>query len=201
MGAVLKIDWVSPSDYLAYEESIEGKAEYYNGVIVDMAGGSENHSLITMNVGGLLFGALRGKPCRAYDSNFKVEISKDSVYGYPDVLVICGDTQRSPLHKDICTNPSIVIEVLSDSTRHRDLGLKLMYYRQIASLQEVIVIEQEYPLVTVHFRNAEGHWDLAIYPRMEDTVQVPSLSIGIAMTDIYANATLTIPLKSGRIDD
>lgn len=194
MGTVLKIDWVSPADYLAYEGSLDGKAEYYNGVIVDMAGGSENHSLITANTIRHVGNALTGKPCRVYDSNFKVEISRDSVYGYPDVLVICGETQRSHLHESICTNPSIVIEVLSDSTRHRDLGLKLMYYRQIASLQEVIVIEQDYPLVTVHFRNAAGHWDLAIYPRMEDIVQVPSLGVSIPMADIYANATLTTPM-------
>ncbi|MFN8395270.1 MAG: Uma2 family endonuclease [Bacteroidia bacterium] len=192
---VLKIDWVSPQEYLAYEDSIEGRAEYYNGVIVDMAGGSENHSLITMNIGGLLFGALRGSPCRVYDCNFKVELSEDSVYGYPDVLVICGETQKAKLRGDICKNPTIVVEVLSEGTRHRDQGLKHFYYRQIPSLQEFITIEQNYPFVTVHWRNSNDQWVIDLYASIDDHVRIPSLGLSIAMKDIYANAELSDPPK------
>lgn len=198
---VLKVNWVSPQEYLAYEDSIEGKAEYYNGVIVDMAGGSENHSLISMNMGGSLFAALKGTPCRVYDSNFKVELSEDSVYGYPDVLVVCGETQKSKLRGDICKNPSIAIEVLSEGTRQRDHGFKHFYYRQIPSLREFITIEQNYPFVTVHWRNADDQWIIDLYASIDDRVKIPSLGISIPMRDIYANVTLGEPPKLEGIDD
>ena len=187
MNTDAKVRLSSPEAYLAYDDSIDGKAEYYDGRIVNMAAESENHSLITMNFGGMLFAALKGKSCQVYDSNFKLELSENSKYIYPDLLVICGPTEKSKLRDDICTNPTITIEVLSDSTRSFDQGVKHFRYRMMPSLREFVTVEQDRPLVFVYYRNDAGLWLSDAYADLNDQVKLYSLDVTIPMTEIYAN--------------
>jgi Uma2 family endonuclease len=197
MNAAEKYTYVSPEAYLAYDDSIDGKAEYYDGHIVDMAGGSENHSLICANMIIGVGSRIKGRPCRVYESNFKLELSENSKYIYPDLFVICGPTEKSKLRDDICTNPTITVEVLSDSTRSFDQGVKHFRYRMMPSLREFVTVEQDRPLVFVHYRNDAGQWLSDAYADLNDQVKLYSLDLSIPMAEIYANVVFPPEEEAG----
>src|SRR3954469_24330008 len=104
-------------DYLRFEATADVRHEYRDGVVVAMAGGTYNHSLITSNVSGELRSRLKGKDCRALEANLRIRIPKRSRYYYADVPVVCGEPQfdlAAPRDSTIL-NPRLIVEVLSDS--------------------------------------------------------------------------------------
>src|SRR5438105_5763209 len=125
-------------EYLRLEASAKQRHEYRNGQIIAMAGGSPEHSLIIANVIRELGNHLKGKPCRVYDSNLRVRIPRTPLYTYPDVSVICGETQVDPQDpgRTTATNPRLIVEVLSSSTEADDRGEKFRRYRSLESLDE-----------------------------------------------------------------
>src|SRR4051812_4925372 len=108
----------TPEEYLRREYDAQEKHQYYHGEIYAMAGGTAEHSLITLNVGAELHNRLKGGRCRVYDSNLRVRIPRTTLYTYPDVSVVCGEIDFDPLDKRKTTmlNPTLVMEVLSPST-------------------------------------------------------------------------------------
>lgn len=106
-------------EYLAIERKAFEKHEYINGEIVAMAGASREHHLIVGNAFGEIRNQLKGKKCEIYQNDMRVRM-KGIRYGYPDVVVVCGEPQFADDEFDVLLNPTIVVEVLSDSTRFRD---------------------------------------------------------------------------------
>jgi len=109
------------------------KHEYLGGAIHAMAGATNGHNEIAMNALGVLYGSLRGKPCRPYNSDTKIrlELSGHTRFYYPDAMVVCHPNPRSDSFQD---HPVVVIEVLSESTRRIDLGEKCDAYLKIPSI-------------------------------------------------------------------
>ncbi len=125
-------------EYLEFERTSEVKHDFVDGDLIDvraMAGGSANHSVITLNWGAALLRRLNGKPCRAFDSNLKVRAQHSVKFRYPDLSVACPPLEFDPQESAQLTllNPKLIIEVLSDSTEARDRGVKFAEYREIAS--------------------------------------------------------------------
>lgn len=142
--------WVSIEDYLAGEMVSEIKHEYYAGEVVAMSEVSKNHDRIKMNVAGYLLNHLRGKPCEPFSSDVKVKIGQ--YLFYPDVIVVCQDTST---HEYYAETPTLVVEVLSKSSRRRDETVKRLLYQTIPTLQEYVLIEQDIVDVEV-CRRSEG---------------------------------------------
>lgn len=108
--------YLSPEEYLSLERRAEFKSEYVDGVVYETAGGSERHNLITANLIVALGVQLRERPCRVYPSNLKVRLPNSRRCFYPDVSVVCGETQFADEERDVILNPFLIVEVLSDST-------------------------------------------------------------------------------------
>jgi Uma2 family endonuclease len=150
-------------EYFALAEKSEEKLEYHDGTIVTMAPGTESHSLITANVIGELGNKLKDKPRRVYDSNLRVTPAMRKKYYYPDALVVCGDRQLDPNdpRKITISNPTLIVEVMSDTTEDFDRDKKFLAYLQAESLKEYVLIAQHTPRVVSYFRQPDGTWSFA----------------------------------------
>ncbi len=149
---------ISVADYLTGEESSPLKHEYIAGEVFAMAGAGEAHVTVALNLATLLRGHVRGGPCRVYISDMKVRVEKADAFYYPDVFVTCDPADgRESLFK---RSPTLVIEVLSDSTAAFDRGAKFAHYRQLDALQEYVLVEPEGRSIDVFRRNGDGNWVL-----------------------------------------
>ncbi len=133
----------TPAEYLALEQVATDKNEFYQGEIFAMSGGTPDHSVIAVNLTAELRQALAAKPCRVFNSDMRLSIPRSNLFTYPDVMVVCGKIQYAENRKDTITNPLVIGEVLSDSTREYDRDKKFNFYRQIPGLQEYVLIESE----------------------------------------------------------
>jgi Uma2 family endonuclease len=170
-------EWMSEEDYLASELEREVKHEYIDGYIYAMAGTSKNHQRITGNFFTEARSFLKNKPCEAFATDIKVKVG--SKFFYPDVMVVCQDNDQ-----DYYTEtPVIIVEVLSKSTRRSDETIKKMAYQSIPTLQEYVLIEQDFVDVEVCRRReswASSHYFLG------DSVLFESVGMNMSVEDIYA---------------
>ena len=183
MAAIVSLPRWTVEQYLALDHAGQVRHEYIDGAVYALAGGTQAHSAITINVAAQLHAAVQGGPCRVYSSDLKVRVSPTR-YLYPDVSVGCEvDDQRDDA--DWLTAPRVVVEVLSDSTAVYDRGDKFAYYRQIASLRDYVLVETGCRLVEVHSRDDAGGWRVRHYEG-NATVELPSLGVRLALDAIYA---------------
>lgn len=177
---------LTPQEYLAIERQNEVKSEYWNGEMFAMAGASEAHNLIVLNVGAELRAQLKGRPCRVYPSDMRVRIPRSTAYRYPDVIVICGQPEFEDEHHDILLNPTVIIEVLSPSTEVYDRGTKFRQYRTVDSLREYVLISQEKPLIERYVRQQETRfWLLSEAEGFEEHIEVDSIKCELALAEVY----------------
>ena len=170
-------EWISEEAYLQNELVSEIKHEYIDGAVYAMAGASKNHQRITANVLGELWTHLKNKPCEPFSSDIKVKVG--SKFFYPDVMVVCKDDSDSAYYTK---NPVIIVEVLSKSTRRMDETAKKFAYQTLSTLQEYVLIEQDFVDVEV-CRRSEG-WVSQHY-FMGDNVTFESVDLTLSVADIY----------------
>lgn len=139
-------------EYLARERDGQIRHEYAAGRVFAMAGASEEHNRIVLNVASLILAAVRGGPCRVFASDMKVRVER--VFYYPDVFVTCDPTDGDRHFKE---RPAIVVEVLSDGTEAVDPGEKLYNYRRIGALDAYVLVSQEARRVEVYRRRADAN--------------------------------------------
>jgi len=151
----------SVETYLRLDAGSDGKLELLNGAVVAMAGASPRHNQIVSNASRALGNALDTGPCLVMTQDQRVRIEATESYVYPDVVVICDaplfDTTARPVS---LTNPTAVVEVLSESTLDHDLGAKLGHYRRIPSLREILFVHVETRAVTLVTRESDDTWKL-----------------------------------------
>ena len=181
----LKYNHISPEEYLAEERAALDKHEYYQGEVFAMSGASLKHNVIFSNLFTDIGGKLKGKGCRPYGSDLRIHIPKNTLYTYPDISIICGEADLTDKEFDTATNPSVIIELLSKSTRNYDKGEKFTLYRDIDTLKEYLLVDTEKIYVEKHIRNADGSWQLTDYKSLENSFTIDSLQINILLTDIY----------------
>jgi len=167
------------------ERSAETKSEYFAGEIYAMAGASERHNTIAMNVGFLLTDRFKGRPCKAYGSDLRVKIEPTGLYTYPDLLVVCGKPRFEDSGLDTLLNPNVIFEILSPSTEAYDRGAKFGQYRQIESLSDYVLIDQDRPFVEYFQRQPAGSWLLTDYAGLEAALPLPVIDCTLPLADIY----------------
>jgi Uma2 family endonuclease len=175
----------TPEEYLALERQAQCKSEYYAGDIFAMAGASRWHNLIVANVVSELRSQLKGRPCTTYPSDMRVKVSPTGLYTYPDVTVVCGEAQFEDLQQDTLLNPTLIVEVLSESTEAYDRGGKFAHYRKLASVMEYVIIAPTKPHIEHYIRQADNRWLLAEADSLRDTVQLPSIDCQLALVEVY----------------
>ena len=171
-------------EYLAFERGAFEKHEYIDGELVLMAGASREHNLIGTNITFALMAQLKGKKCEVYANDMRVRM-KANRYGYPDVVVVCGEPEFADNEFDVLLNPTIVVEILSSSTRFRDKTEKLETYRKIESLKECLLIEQDKMFIEHFIKQTPNQWLLRIYEIADDLVKLESVGCVILLSDIY----------------
>lgn len=131
MSQLAQKPFVTLAQYLEAEELSAEKHQYCNGTVVAMAGGTMAHARVVTNLGGILFAALRGRPCRPFSEAQRIVVRATGLWTYPDQSVICGTPQRDEQDRQGATNPKVLFEVLSESTAGYDQGEKFDHYATI----------------------------------------------------------------------
>lgn len=150
-----------------------------------MAGASRAHNRISTNTTASLHTQLRGRDCDIYQSDMRVQVSERR-YVYPDVIVVCGERAFVTLNGlQSLLNPTLLIEVLSDSTTAYDENEKLFQYMQMPSVTDVLIVAQTACRVWHHQRQEQGRWLVTPWTAATDVIQLPVLSCTLALADIY----------------
>lgn len=183
----LALKRISPQEYLIRERQSSIKSEYYQGEVFAMGGGSANHSLIAANFVGEARNALKDKPCTVFNSDLRVQVQSTGPYTYPDATIVCGELEFADDQRDTLVNPTVIVEVLSDSTEKYDRGKKSNHYRQVASLKERILISQDRPNVERFTRQANGDWLFHEETDPAANFELKSLGISVAISELYRN--------------
>ena len=179
-------DYISPQDYLAGEELSPIKHEYIDGQIYAMAGASDAHVTISLNLASLLRNHVRGTGCRVYMADMKAYIETANIFYYPDVMVTCDPRDRElPNQKKY---PCLIVEVLSQKTEAFDRGDKFADYQQLETLQEYVLISQKRQRIECFRRNAEGFWVLQTYNQGSE-IHLASIDFRTSMDSLYEDVT------------
>lgn len=175
----------TPEEYLALEESAIDKSEYHDGEIVPMTGGTTNHNSIIINSIANLKFCLRGKDYRLFTSDVRLWIPLTRRYVYPDIMIIQGEPVYQGSNKTIVTNPLVIVEVLSNSTKDYDRGGKFLAYRSIPEFREYILIDQYSCHIEQFAKNSDGKWVLTEYDSEESILILESVEFQIPLREIY----------------
>jgi Uma2 family endonuclease len=172
-------------EYFTLEEAADYKSEYYRGEIFGMAGASENHNLICANFLTDLNIAFRGKTCRAYTSDMKVQVPAHKFYTYPDIIALCATPEFVEGRSDTITNPMLLVEVLSASTKTYDRTTKFEFYQALPSLKYYVLVDQKRLHVEVYSKQGDAKWLLETLTQLEDVVRLEALNFETTLANIY----------------
>ena len=183
----------STKEYLAFERAAEERHEYLDGFIYAMAGESPTHADISANLVVLIGSDLRDSPCRVRTKDTKVRSgptqrrSMKGLFSYPDVVVICGEPQYHDEHRDVVINPTVIIEVLSESTEARDRGVKFHRYQTWSpTLTDYVLVSQLAPIIEHFERRPDGSWSYHVYDNIEESFTIKSINCTLKLSDVYA---------------
>lgn len=168
---------ISEAAYLQGELIAETKHEFLDGEVYAMAGASEHHNLLSLNIASELRNKLKGTPCRTFMAEMKVKARQ--AFFYPDVMVFCQRDDEDEYYKN---SPVIVVEVLSKTTRRFDQTIKRQRYQALPSLEEYVLIEQDKGEIEV-FRRRDG-WQASYY-YLGDEIHFYSVDVTVTVADIY----------------
>lgn len=170
------------ADYLAAQAMAEVRLEYFDGDIYAMAGGTPDHAAISAQVIAGLSSALHGR-CLVFSSDLRIHIEASGLATYPDVSVVCGARELSPLDPNAVTNPTVVVEVTSPSTEDYDRGEKLSHYKRLPSLHAVLIVSHHQRRVTLHARETNG-WSTKEFRSPEKFI-VPGVEVQLGVDLFY----------------
>jgi len=177
-------------EYLEMEQGSQEKHEYYQGEIYAMSGPKVQHGIISGNIFGALFERLKGKSCRPFNGEQRVHIEKNTLFTYPDIFVVCGEIETRNNDDWNILNPTVIVEILSPSTRDYDRGQKFKLYRDIPTLKEYVLVDSEAFNIEVFFLNNESHWELREYKSIENFFVLDSIRVNLALREIYKGTKL-----------
>jgi Uma2 family endonuclease len=183
--AAQRVPFLTPEQYLEIERKAEFKSEYYSGEMFAMAGSSPMHNVIVMNIAGELRTQLKGKRCTAHAIDVRVQSGRGTGFSYPDVVVRCGEPKYRNTNPATLLNPTVIVEVLSPSTKAFDEGLKFRYYREIDSLMDYVLVEQDKMQVVHYVRQPNGDWLLHEVRGADASITLVSIDCRLQLSDIY----------------
>lgn len=180
MACAQKEYYVEFADYLAGERDVDHRSEYVDGQIYAMAGASELHNTVATTFCSMIDNVLPDE-CRVWQSDMKVvgENQGDEFSYYPDIMAACEANEDDPYYR---TNPCLIVEVLSPSTKRIDLKEKLTNYTSIPSLIEYVTVSQDTPFVQIFRR--KKNWQVDQY-YADDTFRLDSIGMEVIVKQIY----------------
>jgi Uma2 family endonuclease len=178
------IPFVPLEEYLAHEEQTDRRSEYLHGEVSPMEDATFDHGIIAANLLAALHGAAKVRGCRVVDSSVRVSVNATGLYTYPDLTVICGPPQFSDIAQSAVTNPKIIFEIESPTSKDRDMG-KFKHYRTLPSLNEYLLVAQDTPAVNHFCRQPDNSWSIREINGLESTLPLNSLDFKIPLSVIY----------------
>ncbi len=177
------LNYLTPEEYLSAEQHSEIRHEYVAGSIFAMAGASEEHNIIVLNIGSLLRSHLRGTSCRAFitDMKVKLKVANVDIFYYPDLLVTCNPEDGDRYYKSY---PKLIIEVLSESTETIDKREKRINYQSIDSLEEYILVSQDKINIEIYRKEDNGQWSVRVIHKDEELL-LQSIDLTLTMKEVY----------------
>lgn len=175
----------TPQEYLERERFANFKSEYLWGEVFAMAGASEAHNLIVTNLIRELSIQLKGKPCKTYPSDMKVETGPAGLFTYPDVSVVCGEANFHDEHTDMLLNPTLIVEVLSPSTEDYDRDARFAHYRRLNSLTDYVLVSSTARRIEHHVRQPDGQWRLSETTGADEVCAITSIGCRLEIAEVY----------------
>lgn len=179
MYAQKVFELVSVEDYLAAEKLAKEKHEYVHGKLYAMAGASQVHNRIAINLVTNLSNPVEQSGCRLFVSDMKLRVDKSTFY-YPDLMIVCSE----PANNYYEDNPCLVVEILSPSTEKIDKREKLDAYMKLPSLQAYLLIDSQKRFITGYYRKGQV-WEERLWTLGEGKVEFACCSIELSLDDIY----------------
>ncbi len=186
MSSVKPLPRLTEAEYLRIERTAEFKSEFFDGEMFAMAGGTPQHSLIETNLAAEFNNRLRSHSCVLYNADLRIKVQTTGLCTYPDLSVVCGDLQFAEGTDDTVVNPTLLAEVLSDSTEAYDRGKRFEHYRQIATLQEYLLVSQKEPRIEQFSRQNDGRWLSNEAVGLDASLELPSLRIVLSLAEVFA---------------
>ena len=180
-----KEKFYTPDEYRELEETAEFRNEYRDGEIVQMTGGSINHSRIIRNLSRVLGNLLEGQPYELFHNDLRLWIPRYRRGTYPDVMVIEGEPVFNEGRSDEILNPMLIVEVLSKSTNNFDKEDKFRFYRSIPELREYVLVSQYEFLVEQYIKTDSNEWLFREYEGETATVSFASVGVQMSINEIY----------------
>ena len=179
-------------EYLTFERASAERHEYLDGVIYAMAGESPDHGRICMNLAATLVPQLRVSACEAFSKDLKVccgpyrAHTREGLYAYPDLVVVCGAMQFHSQAQDVLINPTVIMEVLSPSTEAFDRGEKFRRYRAwLSTLTDYVLIAQDQAVIDHYQRTTTGQWELETLEGLEAHLHLPGINCTVPLAEVY----------------
>lgn len=190
MLALTNANYLTPEEYLAWEAQSDTKHEYIDGEVYAMAGTTDLHNTIALNLAILLRNHLKGSGCQVYFADVKVRVERHNCYYYPDLFVTCNPQDKE--NATVKYFPKLMIEVLSPSTERFDRGDKFKDYRTLDSLEEYMLVNNHYQQVEIFRRNHDGSWRFESFSEPTSQIPVHCLDLTVAIADIYEEVAMNI---------
>lgn len=180
---------ITVEEYLAGEQLSEVRHEYIGGLVYAMAGASDEHSQIVGSLYVATRAHLRGKPCRVFmlDSKVRLQVAGEEIFYYPDLMIACDPRDTDRYFK---RHPSVLIEVLSESTERTDRREKFLSYTQIDTLAEYVLVAQDRMEVTV-FRRAD-QWQPQVLHTPTQSLRLASIDFELPLAAVYEGIKLPV---------
>ena len=177
--------YYTPEEYLELEEKADDKNEYRDGEIISMTGETTNHNKLAGNFYICLNLALNDLEYDIYIGDVKLWIPRYREFIYPDVMVIEGQPVYYSTNTTIVTNPVLIVEVLSKSTKDYDRGDKFLYYRSIPEFKEYILIDQTKYYVMQYVKTSENQWILTEHKTEDAMINLSSINVELSLKQLY----------------
>jgi len=176
-------------EYLEMEKASTEKHEYFLGEIFAMSGAGFNHNLIFSNVFGVLAHKLKGSKCIPFGSDMRMNVPENTLFTYSDISIYCNEIKHLNEDEDTILQPTVIIEILSPSTKNYDRGKKFTLYKDIPSLKEYIMIDSESVSVEAYYIDEEKNWVLNQQKELSEALTFVSMGFNVALSDIYYYVT------------
>ena len=191
MTSAESVPYITEEEYLEGEQHAEVKHEYYDGHVYPMAGpyamagASDGHELVALNLASALLTHLRGKGCRVYKSDMKLRLQfrAKTLFYYPDIMVACDPSEAHALYRE---KPKLIIEVLSEDWR-KDIVEKAAIYARIPTLEEYVVIDPRPDAPEVQLSRCADGWEPVETVRgMDAEFTLRAVALTLKIADLFA---------------
>jgi len=169
-------------EYLESERRSEIRHEYVGGKTYAMAGASDDHNRIAINIVSQLVECLRGKRCEPFGAGMKLKMPGSEAFYYPDALIACDPADSATYFRE---RPTVVFEVSSPDTERIDQREKRFAHSLIPSLKVYVIVAQDKSELTILRRGKRGQWVSQVLSGSDSVLKLPEVKVEIPLARIY----------------